>query len=160
LRAQSSEKHGRHGTWILCHTVSVQTSAMLKYNCVTLIFTAKIRLVISHELFSDFKDSFCFFRGFAFLLFHALYSSPTFIHCRSALLFIARTLVFVFFKMGVNVRATTLYQRSQRIFLFAVIISLRFYRRCFIFAGRTPYFIRWPNSVLHSRRTRSVCQLL
>jgi len=69
LRAQSSEKHGRHGTWILCHTVSVQTSAMLKNNCVTLIFTTKIWLVVSHELFSDFKDSLCLFHDFAFCSF-------------------------------------------------------------------------------------------
>jgi len=116
---------------------------------------------------------FLFLPRICFLLFHALYSFPTFIPCHT-LLFLLISLRF--FTMGGNVRATTLCLRSQHIFLFVVLIfrrafinaalyslaalrvlysksschylfeahtlrSLRFYRRYFIFAGRTPNFI-------------------
>jgi len=83
---------------------------------------------------------FLFLPRIWFLLFHALYSFPTFIPCHT-LLFLFLLISLRLFTMGGNVRATMLCLRSQHIFLFVVLISLRFYRRYFIFAGRTPSFV-------------------
>jgi len=87
-------------------------------------------------LTNSFPTSKTAFVSFTTLLFHALYTSPTFIFYRSALSLVARTLLFSVFKMGVNVRAcnhvrvasTMLYFKSNTIvyFLPSRIIFRRF----------------------------------
>ena len=58
LRARSSEKHGRHGTWILCGTGAVKSSALLENNCVTLIFTITECFESTHILPSLLRIAF------------------------------------------------------------------------------------------------------
>ena len=52
------------------------------------------------RLYSRLPTQLLFLPRLCFLLFHALYSSPIFIHCRSALLFVPRTCFLCFLKWG------------------------------------------------------------
>ena len=94
-----------------------------------------------------------------FLLFQALYFTQLLIFVASLFKFVSRTLLFRVFKMGVNVRTTAMFRTASTYFYSLAALrtfisnsysySPSFYRRYFIFAGRTPNFIL--NSELYFR---------
>ena len=109
------------------------------FNCFHEFAFDSFTLCILHKFLIVVKHFYFYSSRSGFLQWGETFELPR-CSAQPALLFLFLLISFQLFTMGGNVRATTLCLRSQHIFLFVVLISLRFYRRCFMFAGRTPNF--------------------